>query len=233
MSTQPWTPAPVPPSPTLRDRAYETIKRGILRLEIPPGTPLVEASLADRLGVSKSPVREALHLLEREGLAVRESPKGVQVAALSRRETLQAFEVRAVLEELAVRLTAERVSPGEVGAVRALIDEGDAAVARGDAEATEAAIDDFHRAVARAAGNELLAGLLDQVYDRLARVRALAARRGTRGEASMAEHRAILDAIAAGDADTAVARCRAHADRLLREVHGLLDEALGSSEVSA
>ena len=221
--TQPaWSAQPVEGSFTLRDRAYDAIKAGILCLELAPGTSLVETALADRLGTSKSPIRDALHRLEREGLVIRAPFKGVQVAPLERHDVLDAFDVRASLEELAVRRASASATPEQIGVARALIAQGQRAVGAGDEAGVEVSVDGFHRVVADASGSPLLVQLLGNVYDRLARVRALVVRTGTRGEASMTEHSAILEAIARHDADAAVAASRAHAARLLAEVEGLL-----------
>lgn len=230
-TTSGWSPQPFAGANTLRDRAYEAIKAGILSLELEPGAPLVEATLAERLGVSKSPVRDALHRLEREGLAVREPFKGVQVASLSREDILDAFAVRGALEELAVRRAAERITEEQVQETRGLISAGMAAVADGDALEVERLIDSFHRAVVEAADTPLLTFLLGSVYDRLARARAFSVRIGSGGEASMREHAQILDAIAVGDADGAVAASRAHAARLLKEFSDALSpsEPMGAS----
>jgi DNA-binding GntR family transcriptional regulator len=217
-----WSVQPVAGSFTLRDRAYDAIKAGILCLELAPGTSLVETALADRLGISKSPVRDALHRLEREGLVIRAPFKGVQVAPLERTDVLDAFGVRASLEELAVRRASESATTEQIETARRLIAEGEQAVEAHDEAAVEVSVDGFHRAVAAASGSPLLVQLLGNVYDRLARVRALVVRTGTRGEASMGEHSAILEAIAARDAEAAVAASRAHAERLLGEVEGLL-----------
>ena len=111
-TTSSWLPEPVAGATTLRERSYEAIKDGILRLELEPGAPLVEATLAAQLGVSKSPIRDALHRLEREGLAVRQPFKGVYVASLSRADMLDAFEVRSVLEDHAVDRAARGMASG-------------------------------------------------------------------------------------------------------------------------
>jgi len=217
-----WTPKPMAAA-TLRDQAYDVIKEGILRLELRPGEPLVEAALAERLGISKSPVRDALHQLEREGLAVRTPFKGVQVAPLEPEEVLDAFEVRDALEERAIRRCSGRLAPADTARVQGIIDAGKAALAGGDAGGIERSVDAFHREIARLSGSPLLAQMLDNVYDRLARVRAMVVGDPSRSATSLVEHAAILDRIVAGDAEGAVAAGRAHGARLLREITALLE----------
>lgn len=219
--TTTWSPKPMG-APTLRDRAYEAVKDGILRLELPPGEPLVETVLAERLGISKSPVRDALHQLEREGLAVRAPFKGVQVAPLEPSDVLDAFEIRGLLEELAIRRCAGHLGPADVDAVRAVIEDGSRALREGDSAGVERSVDRFHREIARLSGSALLATMLDNVYDRLARVRAMVVEDASRSATSLAEHAAILDLIAAGDADAAAAAGGAHGRRILAEISALL-----------
>jgi DNA-binding GntR family transcriptional regulator len=226
-TTSSWLPEPVAGATTLRERAYEAIKDGILRLELEPGAPLVEATLAAQLGVSKSPIRDALHRLEREGLAVRQPFKGVYVASLSRDDMLDAFEVRSVLEDHAVeRAATGGMAPELLAQARDHIDSGRRAVEAGDAEAVDDSIDGFHRTILLGAGSPLLTHLLGSVYDRLARARAMAVHSGTRGRRSMAEHAQIIDAIERGDPAGAVAASHAHNERLLHEMTEMLDRHL-------
>ena len=228
-TTSSWLPEPVAGATTLRERSYEAIKDGILRLELEPGAPLVEATLAAQLGVSKSPIRDALHRLEREGLAVRQPFKGVYVASLSRADMLDAFEVRSVLEDHAVDRAARGMASGLIEQARDHIAAGERAVDAGDAEAVDDSIDGFHRTILLGAGSPLLTHLLGSVYDRLARARAMAVHSGTRGRRSMAEHAQIIDAIEREDAAGAIAASHAHNERLLREMTELLDRHLPTS----
>ena len=225
-TTSSWLPEPVAGATTLREQAYEAIKDGILSLELEPGAPLVEATLAAQLGVSKSPIRDALHRLEREGLAVRQPFKGVYVASLARDDMLDAFEVRAVLEDHAVDRAARGMAPDLIVQARDHVASGRRAVESGDAEAVDDSIDGFHRTILLGAGSPLLTHLLGSVYDRLARARAMAVHSGTRGRRSMDEHAQIIDAIERHDSAGAVAASHAHNERLLHEMTELLDRHL-------
>ena len=106
---------------SLKDRAYAAIKEAILSLKLQPGTLLVETELARQLGISKTPVRDALQELEREGLVTRILFKGTYVTEVSARDAEEIFQLRAVLEGLAARLATPRLTPEDLARARQLL----------------------------------------------------------------------------------------------------------------
>lgn len=188
---------------TLWQRVHEHLRDEILSNRLQAGTELQETALAESLGVSRGPVREALGRLAAEGLVTVRPRRGAVVRSLSKEEFLEAYQVREALEALAVRLAVPRLSRDELARLQRLTDEM-AAWAQRDAvhEFFEANLK-FHEAVVQASANRTL----QELYRHLVRqmrpyqMRSLALRGNLRR--SVAEHRAILRAARAGDADEA------------------------------
>jgi DNA-binding GntR family transcriptional regulator len=186
------------------------LARQIATGQLPPGAPLDEARLAERHGVSRTPVREAIRHLVAIGLAEAGPRRGAVVACPDRARLAEMFAVLAELEALTARLAAERMRPA---ARRALAGQHRAMAGllrAADAAAYRAANLRFHAAIAEGAGNAYLAELAAGTRLRLAPFRG--ARFDTPGgmARSHAEHGEILDAILAGDADAAAAAMRCH-----------------------
>src|SRR5215831_11136302 len=110
----------------LKERAYDAIKKGILREDFPPGSFLAERQLASQLGMSKTPVRAALERLELEGFITVSPQQGIIVRELSVHEIADQYEIRAALEGYVLRTLAGRLSPGQVGRLRANLGEQEA-----------------------------------------------------------------------------------------------------------
>jgi len=183
----------------LRDQVREEIRQRIADGRLPPGSKMVERELAAELGVSRVPVREALRMLETEGFVQVVPRRGVVVRHLSRRDVEELFDVREALEVLATRRATERATPDELAGIRRIIDEGDAALARGDTPAGQQSNDAFHDALVSLAHNELLAGLLEPLQGRLHWL----FRQNEDLAELVHEHRELYEAIASGDPDRA------------------------------
>jgi DNA-binding GntR family transcriptional regulator len=171
-----------------------------------PGSRLVERELAEELGVSRVPVREALRALVAEGLVTPRPRTWAVVRTFAPDDVAQLLEVRAALEVLAARRAAERRAPDDVAALADALAREDDAAARGDGTAARRAAADFHEALLAAAGN----GVLDELTAVTAsRSRWLLGQH--EDLAGMAdEHRLLLGAIRAGDADAAARRVVDH-----------------------
>ena len=98
----------------LRDVVFNTLRQAILRGELKPGERLMEIALSQRLGVSRTPVREAIRMLEQEGLVIMIPRKGAEVAEITEKNMQDVLEVRKALEELSVQLACERITPEQV-----------------------------------------------------------------------------------------------------------------------
>ena len=145
------------PRTSLREQIKDVILQRIVEGRLQPGSRIVETRVAQELGVSQGPVREALRDLEQLGCVVHEPGRGCSVRAFSLEELLEAFPVRAALEALAARLAAERISKSELAELRQLLERMRRAARRGDAHEQSEANASFHATIVRAARNATLA----------------------------------------------------------------------------
>jgi len=221
---------PVAEQRTLVQRVHDAIVEAICDGRLATGEPLRQERLASMLGVSRQPIHEALALLGRQGLVAEHGRRGVRVAALDPAFVLRLYAVRGVLEGLAAREAAGRADATLRREGQALIDQGRHSIAAGDHAAMIRADVAFHDFIYRRSGNPMIARTLDLHWTHVRRLmgevlRAPGGRSGMSLERIWAEHAAILDAIAAGDADEAERRARAHADRAAAELAGRLAAA--------
>jgi DNA-binding GntR family transcriptional regulator len=205
---------PVP----LRQSVYEALVELVVGGGLKPGQHLVESELARQLGVSRQPVREALHRLEAEGWIDLRPSQGAFVHVPTDQEVDQLLDVRELLEGATARLAARAATPEAVAALRETWQQGVNAVESGDVARTVAANNDFHAAVAGVAGNTVLAQLSEIVGRRVRWYYRQVA--PTRGHESWAEHAELLAAIEAGDENLAAALARTHTERTRSAYHG-------------
>ncbi len=175
-----------------------------------PGDRLVESELADRFGVSRTPVREALQRLETQGLLMRDG-RSLIVASLDHNQLAELYVVRAELEGLAARLAARHATDEEIRVLRAMVEDDRALI--GQPEAMSRANRRFHRQIHLASHNRFLVQQLDLVYRPMALLASTSLAAEGRGPATLAEHSAIVDAIAAHDGDAAFEALRSHISR--------------------
>ncbi len=205
---------------TAADRVYQHVKQGVLDRCYEGGTLLTEGELAAAVGVSRTPVREALLRLETEGLLKLYPKKGALVLQVSAQEITDVLETRLLVEEFTVR-RAVPAPPGLLDRLAALLDEQRRHAHAGDLAAMMTADRGFHAEIVRSAGNQILCRLYDQLRDRQLRMGvALLHSHPERLDRTLAEHAEILDALRAGDADTAAAAVRGHIGRVEALVRG-------------
>jgi DNA-binding GntR family transcriptional regulator len=198
---------PVP----LRQSVYEALMELVVGGGLRPGQHLVESDLARQLGVSRQPVREALHRLEAEGWVDLRPSQGAFVHVPTEREINQLLDVRELLEAETARLAARSVTPEAVASLRVIWQDGEAASESGDLDRVVVSNSAFHAEIAIRAGNEVLADLAGIVSRRMRWYYRLVA--PSRGHESWAEHRQLIEAIEAGDEERAAAIARAHNER--------------------
>lgn len=197
------------------DRAYATLLDEIQSGDLRPGTVLGEVEQSSRLGVSRTPLREALSRLTADGLVAQASPRVTVVTDIDAGDIRALFELRRALEETAARAGASR---GDRDVFRALADEFAATDAAADPDAYYALIARFDHALDAAVANEYLTAALKNVRTHLVRVRRLARDNPDRLAASVAEHRVIASAIATGDAELAAHATHVHLHNALRSI---------------
>ncbi|WP_375265530.1 GntR family transcriptional regulator [Planktotalea sp.] len=181
----------------------EAIDVGVFK----PGDRLVESDLADRFGVSRTPIREALQRLETQNLLTRDG-RSLIVASLSHNEMAELYTVRSELEGLAARLAAQHASAEEVLVLREMVQ--DDRKLTDDPSALSRANRRFHKQIHLASHNRFLVRQLDLVHRSMALMATTSLAAEGRGQVAMEEHNAIVEAIAAGNQDAAQRALRDH-----------------------
>ncbi len=187
----------------LREIVYEQLKIQILTGKIAPGTRMMEVELAEDLGVSRTPVREAIRKLEKEALVVIEPRRGAYVSDVSVKEMVDTLVVREDLEALAASLTAKRITKEELEGLEKKVTDYSEAIASGDMEQIIRADESFHHKIVALSGNKALIQLFSSVQELSLRFRYLYYEDFTRYENMPVEHKEILEAIRTGDGDAA------------------------------
>jgi DNA-binding GntR family transcriptional regulator len=190
------------------------VRDGIISGELRPGDPLVEAQLSADLGISKTPVREALIRLTRDGLVVQELHRRSRVATPTPEDVRQACEVRRWVEaEIAAQAAAD--APAElIRRLEASVADSERALKRNDPRRWATAIEAFSDALIEYAGNRYAADLLQRMRNLLSLIANVSQVAPGRRARSIAEHRAILDAIRKGQREAAAKATRAHLDSI-------------------
>ncbi|MEU1176085.1 GntR family transcriptional regulator [Streptomyces sp. NPDC005820] len=195
----------IEPLGAVRERVLATLRQDIIAGRLRPGDRLVERELAERFGVSRVPVREAIRSLVAEGFVLFESARRTVVRRLTPDDVKELFELREALEVYAAGLAAARATPDALTHLRELLDQAATATAAGDAETITDVNTRFHDAILAMAGNSLLISVMEPVDGRMRWL----TRQNEEWPQLLTEHRELYDALASGDPD----RARAHALR--------------------
>jgi DNA-binding GntR family transcriptional regulator len=200
---------------------HERLRRAILQGEIKPGQPTSQVALARQLGVSRTPLREALRLLQREGLVLSQPNRRVQIAAFSISDVEELYAMRLALESVAVRATVPELTIRDFAEIEGLIAQMETYMRVNDIEAMDVPHRAFHALFFRAAGPRLTTTLL-QLFDHAQRYRFAYGTMAPDGAPQrFAEHRLIVEAARAGDADGAAEALARH---YLRTAMRVIDE---------
>ncbi|MEM9969813.1 MAG: GntR family transcriptional regulator [Pseudomonadota bacterium] len=190
--------------------AYQLILDAIDIGDFRPGDRLVENELADRFGVSRTPIREALQRLETQSLLARDG-RSLIVASLDHNQMAELYVVRSELEGLAAKLAARHATEEEIRLLQSFVEEDRTLV--GDPAALSRTNRRFHRQVHLASHNRYLVQQLDLLYRSMALMTSTSLSAEGRSEVALAEHEAVVAAIAAGDADAAYEGLKGHISR--------------------
>jgi DNA-binding GntR family transcriptional regulator len=204
---------PVP----LRQSVYDALIDLIVGGQLRPGEHMVETDLAGQLGVSRQPIREALHRMEAEGWVDLRPSQGAFVHVPADSEVNELLDVRALLEAETARLAAGAADPARVARLREICQQGQAAAEAADFGAAVTANSDFHAEIAAIGGNAVLAELADIVGRRVQWYYRMVT--PARAHGSWAEHAELIDAIEAGDAERAELVARSHTERTRAAYH--------------
>ena len=193
--------------------AYVALKRAICAMDIydhPQEVRLDERKLSEGLGVSRTPIREAMTLLEQEGFVRTRPRRGIYVVKKSKRQIVEMITVMAALESMAARLAAERATPSEIAGLRGLMDtfrggnDGDRRDEYSDANIA------FHQAIIRMSGCALLAEMTENLFIHMRAIRKITIHQENRAARSVTDHFRIIEAIERRDPETAERLAREH-----------------------
>lgn len=201
----------------IADSVYTTLRRAIVRHELKPGTHLSVPALAEQFGVSRSPVREAVQRVVREGLATELPHRGAFVIEFKTPELEPLYEVRRALDGLVARLAATRIDSAGLLQLEQILAAQAEAIVADDIERHVFTDIDFHFALVKAARNPVLEEMLQQVYARI-RSAMLGRVSPTGPKLALEDHRAIFQAVVAGDGDAAENAAHQHVSRVLQRL---------------
>ncbi len=205
---------PFEPEPDLSARIHDAVLEAICSGELKAGARITQEELANKFGVSRQPVLQAMMLLRREGFLIDAGRKGVCVAPLDVDKATNLYIVRGALDGAAARLAAARYTPDLAHRGRLLLDVGRRAVARGYVPSVIEADIDSHLFIYEASGNPLISETAQPHWQHLRRVMAAALSEDDLRVSVWDEHEAILRTLEAGDASAAEALCRHHAEQM-------------------
>lgn len=206
---------------SLSEQAYDFIKGRIISLQYAPGSPLLENQLAKQLGISRSPMREALARLEGEGFIEIVPWKGARVQEITLKHITNLYQVRICLEGMAARLAVPNLDRRELERLRAAIDDLAPRVDAGDVLAFYEHDVVFHDLYLGNCGNDMLQASLARIRDHIQRIRNYLSARDVPGHhesISLQEHRAALESFLSGSGEAAERAVRAHLENILARV---------------
>ena len=215
----------------LRELVLEALREAIKSGSLQPRERLMEIQLADELGVSRTPVREALRKLELEGFIVMVPRKGAYVSDLSMKDIADVFEIRAALEGLAAAMAADRITEDELETMERLLVEKGEAIHQDDIDKLVEVDTKFHEAMYKASRNDRLTSIISNLREQIQRFRLTSLSVPGRKEDSLDEHRNILEAIQARDVQLARKLAQEHienAENVL--IESLKKDSLPGSE---
>jgi DNA-binding GntR family transcriptional regulator len=198
----------------LREQVLRVLREAIVDLRFAPGHRLIERELVEQIGVSRTTIREVLRQLDAEGLVTTIPQKGVVVAAPTREEAAELYEVRAALEALAVRRFVRHASDSQIAALRAALVEIEEVTAAGeDIRSMLRAKGRFYDVLLKGSGSRSIHTILAGLQARISALRATSLSQPGRAARSVAEIRRIVEAIESHDEEAAVAACTEHLSR--------------------
>ena len=202
----------------LRDVVFNTLRQAILRGELKPGERLMEIQLANKLGVSRTPIREAIRKLELEGLVLMIPRRGAEVAEITEKSLRDVLEVRAALEELAVDLACDRISAEDIQSLKEAAKEFEAALQGGDVTEYAPADVKFHDIIYLATDNQRLIQLLYNLREQMYRYRVEYLKRTEVHPILLAEHEHIIECIEKHDKAAAKVAISTHIENQAKTV---------------
>ena len=196
----------------LRDVVFQTLRQAILKGELKPGERLMEIQLAQKLGVSRTPVREAIRKLELEGLVLMIPRKGAEVAQITEKNMQDVLEVRKALEELSVQLACERITPEQVEEMKMAAEDFRKVLKSGDVTKIAEADVKFHDIIFAATNNQRLITLLNNLREQMYRFRVEYLKQKECYPQLLEEHDKLIALISGGEVEEACELMGRHID---------------------
>lgn len=210
---------PLRDNASLDKLAYERIKDAILSFDFMPNQALVEGELASQLRISKTPVRDALMRLEKEGLVIRIPFKGTYVSDISNQDMADIYEIRIALEGLAIRLATEFITDDDLQRLEKLMERHTEALAQRNVPKAMQINSEFHSLIINRCKNQRLVESLILLDDHLKRYRLLSIAQGLRLEKSVPEHRNIFEALKERNASKAETAMKEHLHSAMQDLY--------------
>lgn len=206
----------------LRDVVFNTLRQAILRGELKPGERLIEIQLANKLGVSRTPIREAIRKLELEGLVLMIPRKGAEVADITEKSLRDVLEVRKVLEELSVQLACEKMTEEEIEELKVAAEEFKQTLKSADVTEIAEADVHFHDIIYTASGNQKLIQILNNLREQMYRYRVEYLKEEEAYPKLIAEHEALIRCIKKREKEEAMKIMCRHIDNQVETVMGVI-----------
>ena len=206
----------------LRDEVFFTLRDRILKGELSPGDRLMEIPLAEKLGVSRTPVREAIRLLEREGLAITIPRRGAQVARMTEKDLSDVLEVREALDELAAEKACKNMNDEIIEKLSAAMDEFKRAARSDDIKVIVEADEAFHHIIYEAADNPRLLSIVDNLKEQMYRFRFEYIRGEDSYDTLISEHLSIIEGLKKKDVDFVKKMMHTHLQNQIEAVRQII-----------
>ena len=208
----------------LRDVVFNTLREAILKGDLKPGERLMELQLASKLGVSRTPIREAIRMLEQEGLAVTTPRKGAEVAKMTLKDMEDVLEIRDALDELAVRIACQKISDEQLKQLEDMKELFEKSTQTGNVKKIAEADVTFHDVIYEATGNPKLVTLLNNLREQVYRYRVEYIKDPNNYPTLIAEHEAILESLKNRDVKNAVEAMHVHVANQAEAVKTVIQE---------
>lgn len=208
----------------LRDVVFNTLREAILKGELKPGERLMELQLAAKLGVSRTPIREAIRMLEQEGLAVTIPRKGAEVAKMTEKDMEDVLEIREALDELAAKIACTRITEEQLAALEGIRDEFVESTRSCDVKRIAEADVGFHDVIYEATGNPKLVNMLNNLREQIYRYRVEYLKEEKNYPVLIKEHERIVEALQTHNQAAVVSAMHAHIENQAAAVKEIIRE---------
>ena len=214
----------------LRDMVFDVLMSAIMQGQLSPGERLLEVQLADEMGVSRTPVREAIRRLELEGFVVMVPRKGAYVAGLSINDVEEVYEIRTVLETLAVRLAAQRMQPADYAQLDDLSEKMRATWQEGNVDNWVSLDASFHELLYKFSRNERLVAMMNNIMEQLSRYRIISLANVEVRHNSLSEHQELIEALKRRDSEAAATAVAMHIENTKQSLINMLKAKFAAAE---